>query len=157
MLRQSAAVVWFVLTWDASDARFVAGRLAIPFFALNFKKDFDELINYFADEYAAARTPNPCVMCNQRFKFGRLCDYADALGARYIATGHYARIDEAGGAHRLLRARDERKDQSYVLFGLRRALLERVLFPIGHLTKDRVRSEAKSRRVCQKRFRFVAV
>ncbi|MEE9294167.1 MAG: tRNA 2-thiouridine(34) synthase MnmA [Phycisphaerae bacterium] len=127
---------------DAADARFVAGKLGIPFFALNFKKDFDGLINYFSDEYASARTPNPCVMCNHKLKFGRLTEYADAVGARYIATGHYARIDRTNGTLLLRCAVDSRKDQSYVLFGVAPELLDRVIFPIGHLTKTQVRDQA---------------
>lgn len=128
---------------DAADARYVAGKLDIPFFALNFQKDFDELIDYFADEYARARTPNPCVMCNQKLKFGKLLDYADAVGARCVATGHYARVESRDGRRVLRRAADPRKDQSYVLFGIAPDVLERVLFPIGHLTKDQVRDHAR--------------
>jgi tRNA-specific 2-thiouridylase len=124
---------------DAADARFVAGLLGIPFYALNFEEDFDGIIDYFADEYARGRTPNPCVVCNDKLKFGRLMDYADAVGAKYVATGHYARIDRTGEGPRLLRAVDRRKDQSYVLFGLRRGVLDRVLFPLGDLQKSEVR------------------
>jgi tRNA-specific 2-thiouridylase len=119
--------------------------LGIPFYALNFESDFDEIISYFADEYARGRTPNPCVVCNDKLKFGKLLDYADAVGARYIATGHYARVDRSRGSARLMRAVDRRKDQSYVLFGLRREVLDRVMFPIGHLTKDDVRAIARER------------
>ncbi len=128
---------------DAADARFVAGMLDIPFFALNFEQEFDELIDYFADEYAAARTPNPCVMCNQKFKFGRLFDYADAVGAHTVATGHYAILDREQSRPQLRRGCDNRKDQTYVLFGLQPDILDRVMFPIGHLTKDEVRAEAE--------------
>jgi len=124
---------------DAGDARFVAGMLGVPFYALNFEKDFDAIIGYFADEYARGRTPNPCVMCNDKLKFGRLFEYADAVGAKYVATGHYARIDRSNGSARLLRGVDRKKDQSYVLFGLRREVLDRILFPIGDLTKGEVR------------------
>jgi len=127
---------------DAGDARFVAGMLRIPFYALNFEKDFDRIIDYFADEYARGRTPNPCVMCNDKLKFGRLFEYADAVGARYVATGHYARIGRRGGEPALLRGVDRKKDQSYVLFGLRREVLDRVMFPVGELTKDEVRAIA---------------
>ncbi len=130
---------------DAADARFVAGMLGIPFYALNFEEDFDGIIDYFADEYARGRTPNPCVVCNDKLKFGKLMDYADAVGARYVATGHYARLDRACGKPRLLRAIDQRKDQSYVLFGLRRDILDRVLFPIGGLDKGDVRRIAGER------------
>ena len=124
---------------DAGDARFVAGMLGVPFYALNFEKDFDRIIDYFADEYARGRTPNPCVMCNDRLKFGRLFEYADAVGARYIATGHYARIGRRNGEPVLMRGVDHRKDQSYVLFGLHREMLQRVMFPIGDLAKSEVR------------------
>jgi tRNA-specific 2-thiouridylase len=128
---------------DAADARFVAGMLDIPFYALNFRDDFDRIIDYFADEYLQGRTPNPCVMCNNWLKFGKLLDYADAVGARYVATGHYARITEAKGRPALQRAVDTRKDQSYFLYGIDRNVLDRVLFPIGGLWKDEVREEAK--------------
>ncbi len=128
---------------DAADARFVAGMLGIPFYALNFEREFDTLIDHFADEYARGRTPNPCIVCNDRLKFGRIVEYADAVGARYIATGHYARIAQRGGRAVLMRGRDEKKDQSYVLFGLDRAILQRVLFPVGELTKDEVRAIAR--------------
>lgn len=124
---------------DAADARFVAGRLGVPFYALNFRQDFDRIIDYFADEYAEGRTPNPCVVCNSDLKFGRIVDYADSIGARWIATGHYARIDRADGRARLLCGVDQAKDQSYVLYGVDRAVLERVLFPVGHLPKSEVR------------------
>lgn len=127
---------------DAADARFVAGKLGIPFYALNFKEEFDAIIDYFAAEYSRGRTPNPCVVCNDKLKFGRLVDYADAVGADYVATGHYARIGRRDGRPALLRGIDARKDQSYVLFGIERAVLDRVIFPLGDMTKDQVRAEA---------------
>jgi len=130
---------------DAADARFVAGMLGVPFYALNFENEFDGLIDYFADEYANGRTPNPCVVCNSKLKFGRIADYADAVGATYIATGHYATIQERDGQRRLVRARDSQKDQSYVLFGIGRQMLDRALFPIGELTKTEVRDMARDR------------
>ena len=117
--------------------------LDIPFYALNFKKDFDQLIDYFADEYARGRTPNPCIVCNDKLKFGRIVEYADAVGAKYIATGHYARIGHRNGQNVLMRGVDDKKDQSYVLFGLDRAILDRVLFPIGALVKTEVRRMAE--------------
>jgi tRNA-specific 2-thiouridylase len=116
--------------------------LGIPFYALNFQSDFDRIIEYFADEYVRGRTPNPCIICNDQLKFGRLVEYADAVGARYIATGHYARIATRDGQNALLRGRDDAKDQSYVLFGLSRTLLDRVMFPVGDLTKSEVRGIA---------------
>jgi len=128
---------------DAADARRVAGQLGISFYALNFQEDFSRLVSHFADEYARARTPNPCVTCNQWLKFGRLVEYADAIGASGIATGHYARMDATTGRARLARARDARKDQSYVLFGIPLSARERALFPIGDLTKEDVRAAAR--------------
>ncbi|RME39687.1 MAG: tRNA 2-thiouridine(34) synthase MnmA [Planctomycetota bacterium] len=128
---------------DAADARAVAGMLGVPFYALNFERQFDTLIDYFADEYAAGRTPNPCIVCNDRLKFGRLLEYADAVGADYVATGHYARIERRGGKSRLCKGVDGKKDQSYVLFGLPREVLDRVRFPVGHLRKDEVRDIAR--------------
>lgn len=127
---------------DAADARFVAGKLDVPFYALNFAADFDSLIDYFADEYARGRTPNPCVVCNNQIKFGKIVEYADAIGAKYIATGHYARIGDLAGRPTLMRAVDRKKDQSYVLFGLERELLARLLFPIGDMEKTQVRELA---------------
>lgn len=128
---------------DAADARFVAGRLNIPFFALNFRDEFDKIIDAFADEYVRGRTPNPCVLCNEQLKFGRLLEYARAIGADGVATGHYARIDTQGDRPRLRRAADRAKDQSYVLFGIPADALARTRFPIGDLTKDDVRQAAR--------------
>ena len=105
---------------DAADARRVAGLLGIPFYVLNFEQDFGRVIDYFVDEYNRGRTPNPCVRCNDWLKFGKLTQYAKAVGADYVASGHYARVepDPATGRRRLLRGRDHKKDQSYVLFGI---------------------------------------
>ena len=128
---------------DAADARFVAGMMKIPFYVLDFHQDFNRIIDYFADEYARARTPNPCIVCNDQLKFGKIVEYADAVGARYVATGHYARIVDRGGRPAIARGLDGDKDQSYVLFGLDRAVLDRVLFPIGELSKPEVRALAK--------------
>ena len=128
---------------DAADARAVAHKLGIPFYALNFRRQFDRLIDYFADEYLRGRTPNPCILCNRDLKFGRLVEYGRAAGADYIATGHYARIDDQDGTWRLRRAVDLAKDQSYVLFGIGRDILPRTLFPLGELTKQQVRDHAR--------------
>src|SRR5439155_9585065 len=103
---------------DAGDARRVADRLDLPFYALDFESDFGRIMDYFADEYAAGRTPNPCVVCNTWLKFGKLWSYGRQLDADFVATGHYARIVHDGGRHELRRAADPAKDQSYVLFGL---------------------------------------
>jgi tRNA-specific 2-thiouridylase len=128
---------------DAGDARRVADRLDIPFYALDFEAEFDGVIDYFADEYLAGRTPNPCVVCNSRLKFGRLWAYGRQLEADYIATGHYARAVRRGDEAELHRAADPEKDQSYVLFGLRRSVLPRVLFPVGGYRKEQVRALAR--------------
>ncbi len=128
---------------DAGDARRVADRLDIPFYALDFEQDFNRIIDYFADEYLAGRTPNPCVVCNNWLKFGKLWSFGKQLDADFIATGHYARIVTAGGEPQLHRAIDPDKDQSYVLYGIRRSILPHLLFPIGGYRKDEVRALAR--------------
>ncbi|MDX2131007.1 MAG: tRNA 2-thiouridine(34) synthase MnmA [Planctomycetota bacterium] len=125
---------------DASDARLVAARLGVSFYVCNFKRDFGRIVDYFADEYAAGRTPNPCVRCNDWLKFGKLHEYAASIGADLVASGHYARIE--GG--RLRRGVDRAKDQSYVLFGIPPGHLGRTLFPIGGLPKPEVRELARA-------------
>src|SRR5215831_10744020 len=127
---------------DAEDARRVADKLDIPFYALNLQAEFRRIIDYFIAEYTRGRTPNPCVQCNNWLKFGKLFDYANSVGAEFVATGHYARLGwdklaERAPAHpitgggpaaagaalshpTLLRGIDSRKDQSYVLFGIER-------------------------------------
>ncbi|MCC7408270.1 MAG: tRNA 2-thiouridine(34) synthase MnmA [Phycisphaeraceae bacterium] len=129
---------------DAADARHVAAILDVPFYALNFRADFHRVIDYFVAEYHAGRTPNPCVRCNDWLKFGKLLDYARSIDADFVATGHYARTapDPQSGRAMLLRGLDHGKDQSYVLFGLDQATLDRVLLPIGDLHKSRVRQIA---------------
>jgi tRNA-specific 2-thiouridylase len=129
---------------DADDARRVAGMLDVPFYVLNFQDDFGRVIDYFVDEYNRGRTPNPCVRCNDWLKFGKLAKYAEAVGADYVASGHYARTgtDPATGRRALLRGLDHRKDQSYVLFGITPAALEHTLLPIGGLAKHEVRAIA---------------
>jgi len=129
-----------------ADARAVCHRLGIPYYLIDEAGQFqDRVIRYFADEYRAGRTPNPCVMCNQHLKFGSLLDRADRLGAEYIATGHFARLqrDAATGRTLLLRGLDERKDQSYFLFSLRQSQLSRALFPLGEMTKGDTRDTAR--------------
>ena len=130
-----------------TDARAVCHKLGIPYYLVDEAAEFQQrVIRYFADEYKAGRTPNPCVMCNQNLKFGRLLERADQLGARYIATGHFARLelDPATGRTLLKRGRDLRKDQSYFLFSLRQDQLSRALFPLGEKTKSETRSVARS-------------
>lgn len=128
---------------DAGDARRVADRLDIPFYALDFERDFDRIIDYFADEYLAGRTPNPCVVCNNWLKFGKLWSYGQQMRADYVATGHYAQIVHRDGRTELHQAADPDKDQSYVLAGLRHGLLPHVLFPIGGQRKAEVRALAQ--------------
>jgi tRNA-specific 2-thiouridylase len=136
---------------DAADARMVAAKLGIPFYVVNFKKDFGRIIDYFVGEYNAGRTPNPCIRCNDWLKFGKLHDYARQIDADYVASGHYARIERDpkpphGNAvafdaafPRLLRGVDHDKDQSYVLFGMPRLRLAEMLLPIGGYRKGEVR------------------
>jgi len=124
---------------DAADARRMAELLDIPFYVLNFEAEFASIIDYFVAEYAAGRTPNPCIVCNTRLKFGRLFDYADSIGARYVATGHYARLVQTPEGYALCRARDRAKDQSYVLFGIDRSRLDRLLLPLGEFQKPQIR------------------
>ena len=124
---------------DALDARRVADALGIPFVMLNLENEFNELIDYFCREYGAGRTPNPCLICNRRIKFGKLLEYAGRIGADFIATGHYARTARRGGRHLLLRGLDANKDQSYVLFALTQEQLARTIFPDGELTKPEIR------------------
>jgi tRNA-specific 2-thiouridylase len=129
---------------DAGDARRVADLLDIPFYALDFEQDFARIIDYFADEYLAGRTPNPCVVCNNWLKFGKLWSYGKQLEADYIATGHYAQIVTRNGRPELHRAVDPGKDQSYVLFGLRRNILPHLVLPVGGYPKDQVRELART-------------
>jgi len=210
---------------DAADARRVADALDIPFHALNFREEFGRIKDYFADEYLSGRTPNPCVMCNVWLKFGKLWEFAESVGAEFIATGHYARVmltdersssspspqktawnsenapiggegrgegpevdplmtstvradipctsiknrdassaftphpgplprlqsgvhserlaGERGMAFGLFRGLDPTKDQSYVLFGIRRELLDRILFPVGGFDKAEIREMSR--------------
>lgn len=131
-----------------ADARAVCHRLGIPFYLMDEAEEFkQQVIRYFAEEYKAGRTPNPCVMCNDKLKFGTLLSLARKLGAEYVATGHYARIerDPASGRHLLKRGRDPRRDQSYFLFSLRQEQLARSLFPLGDLCKTETRAAARER------------
>ncbi|MBI2825802.1 MAG: tRNA 2-thiouridine(34) synthase MnmA [Planctomycetia bacterium] len=130
---------------DAADARRVADRLDIPFYALDFRDEFGQIMDYFVAEYTAGRTPNPCVVCNNWLKFGALAEYADSVKAEHIATGHYARLERRNDEDvpALLRGVDPSKDQSYVLFGVNREILRRVLLPVGDYRKPEIRAIAK--------------
>ncbi len=130
---------------DADDARRVAGLLGIPFYVLNFQEDFGRVIDYFVAEYNRGRTPNPCVRCNDWLKFGKLARYAEAVGADFVASGHYARIgiDPITGQKTLFRGLDHKKDQSYVLFGMDQKTVQHTLLPIGEYEKHDVRALAE--------------
>ncbi len=132
------------------DARRVADRLGIPYYVMNFRDVFEEkVVKEFVEEYQRGRTPNPCVRCNQFIKFDALLARAQLLGADFVATGHYARIDrdEAAGRWRLRKAADPTKDQSYVLYVMSQDRLARALFPLGELTKADTRRLAEAWRL----------
>ncbi|MGO8682907.1 MAG: tRNA 2-thiouridine(34) synthase MnmA [Limisphaerales bacterium] len=151
-----------------TDARAVCHKLGVPYYLIDESAEFQKhVIQYFADEYKAGRTPNPCVLCNQNLKFGRLINRADQLGAQFIATGHFARLERVAGApstssasnesgqypaesvlgapgrYLLKRGRDLKKDQSYFLFSLRQDQLARTMFPLGEKTKSDTREVAR--------------
>lgn len=131
---------------DVEDARGVAERLGIPFYVLNFKDEFQQrVIDYFCREYLRGFTPNPCIICNEKIKFGLLLKKAKQLGADFVASGHYARIkyDRRKKRYRLFEADDKKKDQSYVLFSLSQRQLSHMLLPLGEYSKQRVREIAK--------------
>lgn len=128
---------------DAEDVRRVCGQIGIPFYTVNFEKEYmDKVFSYFLDEYRNGRTPNPDVMCNREIKFGDFLQKALSLGADYLATGHYARVEQINGEYRLLRGIDSNKDQTYFLNALNQNQLSKAMFPIGHLPKQKVREIA---------------
>jgi tRNA-uridine 2-sulfurtransferase len=132
---------------DVYDARRVAEQLGVPYYVVNFERQFeDQVVKPFVAEYLAGRTPVPCTLCNNYIKFDRFLEMADAAGAEQIATGHYARIrhNAQSGRYELLRGVDHAKDQTYFLFGLTQPQLARTLFPLGDLTKPEVRELASS-------------
>ncbi|MDE6677243.1 MAG: tRNA 2-thiouridine(34) synthase MnmA [Clostridia bacterium] len=129
---------------DFADVRRVSGLLDIPYYTVNFAKEYMERVfSYFLAEYKAGRTPNPDVLCNREIKFGPFKDYAKKLGADYIATGHYCGISHEGNVHRLLKAKDSNKDQTYFLNQLSQEQLAGVLFPLSGLDKSEVRAIAE--------------
>lgn len=130
---------------DLRDARRVCERLGIPLHRVNFADEYrDRVFADFLAEIRAGRTPNPDVLCNREIKFGRLVDYARRLGANWLATGHYARLGEQDGKPILRKGLDSQKDQSYFLHAVATADFERVLFPLGEMTKHEVRELARS-------------
>ncbi|NNU91263.1 tRNA 2-thiouridine(34) synthase MnmA [Anoxybacillus sp. CHMUD] len=131
-------------TEDYEDVVRVCNQIGIPYYAVNFEKQYwEKVFTYFLDEYKAGRTPNPDVMCNKEIKFKAFLEHAMALGADYLATGHYARVAYRDGEYQLLRGLDANKDQTYFLNQLGQAQLSKVLFPIGELQKSKVREIAK--------------
>lgn len=129
---------------DAEDVRRVCAQLDIPYYTVNFEKEYSEKVfAYFLDEYTKGRTPNPDVMCNREIKFGEFLRKALGLGADLLATGHYARVEKRDGLYRLLRGVDSNKDQTYFLHALDQSQLSRAMFPIGHLPKPQVRALAE--------------
>lgn len=131
-------------TEDYEDVIRVCNQLDIPYYAVNFEKQYwDKVFTYFLDEYKAGRTPNPDVMCNKEIKFKAFLDHAVSLGADYLATGHYAQVRENNGVYEMLRGVDHNKDQTYFLNQLSQDVLAQVMFPLGHLEKNKVREIAK--------------
>ena len=129
---------------DVEDARSVAYKLGMPYYVFNFTEDFREkVIGKFIDCYERGATPNPCIDCNRYMKFDKLYERAKTLGYDFIVTGHYARIECVNGRYLLKKALDESKDQSYVLYSLTQEQLSHILFPLGELTKTRVREIAQ--------------
>jgi len=131
---------------DLYDAREVAARLKIPYYVVDFQKEFERtVVRRFVESYRSGLTPSPCVLCNSLMKFRHLLRLAERVRAVRIATGHYARIsrDEQSGRHLLLRARDRNKDQSYFLFELSQSQLAKAVFPLGNLEKEQVREIAR--------------
>ncbi len=128
---------------DFADVRRVCSTLDIPYYAVNFAKEYmDRVFSYFLEEYNAGRTPNPDVLCNREIKFKDFKETALKLGADYIATGHYCDILHDGDTHYLLKAKDQTKDQTYFLNQLSQSQLDKVLFPLGKLNKTEVREIA---------------
>jgi len=141
--------------WESPRSEYQAHRaeticciLGIPYHQVDLQKEFEScVVDYFCREYRQGRTPNPCIACNQHIKFGFLLDKALSLGADYLATGHYARVEHSGDGHRLLKAVDTSRDQSYFLYTLTQEKLGHVLFPLGEYSRDEVKQMAKQARL----------
>jgi len=130
---------------DLMDAAAVCQKLDIHLHTVNFAKDYwDNVFAHFLSEYQAGRTPNPDILCNREIKFKAFLDHAEALGASYIATGHYTRLDTSTGSARLMKGLDANKDQSYFLHAVPGTAFEKTLFPIGSMEKPRVRALAEA-------------
>ena len=130
---------------DWADVRAVCDRIGIPYYAVNFQKEYmDRVFEHFLAEYRRGRTPNPDVLCNREIKFSALKDFADRLGADALATGHFARTDKAEGRARLLMSADPDKDQTYFLYMLSQPQLLKAMFPVGGMTKAEIREIART-------------
>ena len=130
-------------TEDYNDVIAVCNQIGIPYYAVNFEKQYwNKVFTYFLDEYKAGRTPNPDVMCNKEIKFKAFLEHAMNLGADYLATGHYARVEFRDGEYKMLRGIDENKDQTYFLNQLSQEQISKVMFPIGDIKKSKVREIA---------------
>ena len=128
---------------DVEDARTVCRRLGIPHYVLNMEREFhQQVMDYFVQEYRRGRTPHPCIACNDKIKFSHLVTRADALGAQFVATGHYAQVERNRDGAILKKGIDQAKDQSYVLFGMNQAQLSRTLLPVGGYRKEEIRRMA---------------
>jgi len=153
LLRESAYEVIGIhmCLWDSPSCDYQAHRagticrlLGIPYHQVDLQKEFElSVVDYFCQEYRQGRTPNPCVACNQHVKFGLLLDKALSLGANYVATGHYARVEHSGDGYRLLKAADTGRDQSYFLYTLTQEKLGHILFPLGEYGRDAVKQMAE--------------
>lgn len=131
-------------TEDYNDVIEVCNQIGIPYYAVNFEKQYwDKVFTYFLDEYRSGRTPNPDVMCNKEIKFKAFLEHAIALGADYVATGHYARVAYMDGEYKMLRGVDDNKDQTYFLNQLSQEQLSKTMFPLGELKKPQIREMAK--------------
>ncbi len=129
-----------------NDARNIAVRLGFPHYIIDIREEFgDYVINHFTDEYLNGRTPNPCVLCNTHIKWDSLLRRADKLDCSFIATGHYAKVRQKNGRYVISKGKDEKKDQSYALWGISQASLSRTLFPLGNLHKSEIREMATER------------
>jgi len=129
---------------EAEDARRVADKLKIPFYVLDMEKEYKErVVDYMIEGYKKGITPNPDVMCNREIKFGLFLEKALSMGGDFVATGHYAKIKEENGEYHIYAGRDDNKDQSYFLWALRQEELKHAMFPLGDLTKEKVRKIAK--------------
>lgn len=138
----------FMITHDEAqtaqdDAEQVCRQLGIPFYVLDLRSRFEQILDYFCDSYLQGKTPNPCVLCNRIIKFGFVWEFAQAHGADYLATGHYAQVLERNGQYGLYQASNPAKDQSYVLSMVRREMLEKILLPIGEYGKSSARRLAE--------------